>query len=130
LFSTGVMLYELLTGSKPFQASIASAIIHNVINADPQPTTKLNAELPPGFDRIIKKALAKNLSHRYQTAREFQEDLRRVGAGQKITPSSQGKPWVLGAGVAAAVVVSAAAGWWVISSPTETVDVPKVGDST
>lgn len=127
LFSTGVMLYELLTGSKPFQASMASAIIHNVVNTDPQPPTHLNAELPPGFDRIIKKALAKNLNQRYQTAREFQDDLRRVAAGQRVKPATH-KPWIMGGAAAVGVLVlSGGAGWWWLNQPESLPEQPVIG---
>ncbi|MCG8671497.1 MAG: protein kinase [Pseudomonadales bacterium] len=103
LFSTGVMLYELLTGRKPFRADQATAIINNVINLKPQNPTAINKALPSSCDQVIKKALAKNANQRYQTAKEFQEDLNKCSSGKHVYGPRA--PWYIGGGVAAAAIV-------------------------
>ncbi|PIE41142.1 MAG: hypothetical protein CSA49_04735 [Gammaproteobacteria bacterium] len=108
LFSTGVMLYELLTGKKPFRADQATAIINNVINLKPQNPTALNKSLPGSCDHLMKKALAKNANQRYQTAAEFKEDLIKCGNGQHVYGPQA--PWYIGGGIAAAVIVLATVG--------------------
>lgn len=106
LFSTGVMLYELLTGKKPFRADQATAIINNVINLKPQNASAINKTLPSSCDQMMKKALAKNANQRYQTAREFQEDLQKCVSGKHVY--SPRAPWYIGGGVAAAVIIAVA----------------------
>ena len=80
LFSTGVVLYELLVGKKPFAGDNTHAIMHSVLSEDPDRPTSRNQEVPKAFDGIVKKALAKDLSHRYQTAAEFRDDLQKAVA--------------------------------------------------
>lgn len=103
LFSTGVMLYELITGKKPFRADQATAIINNVINQKPESPSSVNKGLPGAFDQVIKKALAKNANQRYQTASEFKADLEKCTAGKHVYGPRA--PWYIGGGVAAGVIV-------------------------
>ncbi|HKN47518.1 MAG TPA: serine/threonine-protein kinase, partial [Candidatus Polarisedimenticolia bacterium] len=58
-FSLAVILYQLLTGEKPFVGESVTAISYQVVNVDPPPVSKLNPTLLPSFDRIIRKALSK-----------------------------------------------------------------------
>src|SRR5215470_4342162 len=70
LFSAGVILYQFLTGERPFAGS-ATATMHKVLKEDPLPPSTLNVQAPPGMDAIVRKALAKRSDERYQTAEEF-----------------------------------------------------------
>jgi serine/threonine-protein kinase len=79
LFSAGVILYQLLTGEKPFTGSVTT-IMHKVLQEDPLPPSKLNVQVPRGFDGVIRKALAKRPDERYQTAREFLDAIRQAAA--------------------------------------------------
>jgi len=78
LFSAGVLLYELLTGKKPFDAPDVTAIMYNVTNVHPPSPLFHNAALPPEIEQIAFRALAKDPAQRYATADEFAEDLRRL----------------------------------------------------
>ncbi|MEC8809755.1 MAG: hypothetical protein CSH49_02135 [Alcanivorax sp.] len=80
LFSTGVVLYELLAGKKPFSGDNTHAIMHSVLSAEPERPSSQNPALPKAFDGILKKALCKDVGHRYQTAAEFREDLQSAVA--------------------------------------------------
>jgi serine/threonine protein kinase len=81
LFSAGVLFYQLLTGQKPFDGT-GYALAKKIIQDDPVwPSTIL--EVPPTFDRVVARALAKEPDHRYQTARKFAEDLKRLAAGKE-----------------------------------------------
>ncbi|HKB08042.1 MAG TPA: serine/threonine-protein kinase [Candidatus Polarisedimenticolia bacterium] len=74
-FSLGVILYQLLTGEKPFVGDSVTAISYQVVNVDPPPPTKLNPALRPPFDRIVRKVLSKSASDRYTRCAEFAADL-------------------------------------------------------
>src|SRR5881409_3094308 len=74
-FSLGVILYQLLTGEKPFVGDSVTAISYQVVNVDPPPPTKLNPALSPAFDRILRKALSKRPSDRYPSGQDLAEDL-------------------------------------------------------
>ncbi|HET9041617.1 MAG TPA: serine/threonine-protein kinase [Burkholderiales bacterium] len=87
LFSAGVILYQLLTGEKPFTGSLTT-IMHKVLQEEPLPPSQLNVQVPRAFDAVIRKALAKRPDERYQTAGEFLDAIRQaavataVGAGE------------------------------------------------
>ena len=83
LFSAGVILYELLTGEKPFSGS-ATTIMHKVLQENPLPPSTLNVQVPRPFDGVVKKALAKRPDERFQTAREFAEAIQRGGRRARI----------------------------------------------
>ncbi len=78
LFSLGVVLYELLTKHKPFDADTITTIMYNVVNLEPPPPTYYKPDLPREIDTVLSKAMAKNLQHRYSSARAFQKDLIAV----------------------------------------------------
>lgn len=76
IFSLGVVLFELLTSEKPFQAENIPALLFKIAHEPPQSIGALRSDLPPGTDTILERALQKNVAHRYQHAREFAQDLR------------------------------------------------------
>jgi len=77
LFSAGVILYQLLTGEKPFTGSLTT-IMHKVLQEEPLPPSKLNVQVPRAFDAVIRKALAKRPDERYQIAGEFLDAIRQA----------------------------------------------------
>jgi serine/threonine-protein kinase len=76
IFSLGVMLYEMLTGQPPFMGENVNAIMYQTLNAIPQPPSTMNAAVPDMLNFIVAKALAKDVEHRYQNARDLANDLR------------------------------------------------------
>lgn len=78
LFSLGVVLYELLTGSRPFAAGTIAGVLHDILHKDPEPVTGLRPELPKRLDAILKRALAKETSTRYGCGAEMAAELAHV----------------------------------------------------
>jgi len=76
IFSLGVILYELVTGEKPFGGQNITTVIYKIINENPIPPRELDASIHAGLSHVINKALAKNVDERYQTCQELAEDLR------------------------------------------------------
>lgn len=88
LFSAGVILYQLLTGERPFTGSAATTTMQKVLNEEPLPPSTLNVQLPDAIDAVMKKALAKKADQRYQTAAEFAQDLQRaMGPRGAVSPA-------------------------------------------
>ncbi|HZN02477.1 MAG TPA: serine/threonine-protein kinase, partial [Candidatus Polarisedimenticolia bacterium] len=78
LFSLGVVLYELLTGVRPFEADSISTIIYRVLYEDPRPAAAHNPALPPAVNAVLEKALAKDPARRYATGAALVADLRKA----------------------------------------------------
>jgi serine/threonine protein kinase/Tfp pilus assembly protein PilF len=78
LFSLGVVLYEMATGTVPFSGSTAAVIFDGILNAEAVPATTLNSRLPIAIENILNKALEKDKDLRYQTAAELRADLKRL----------------------------------------------------
>ena len=84
IFSTGVVLYQLLTGTQPFQASGGeAAVMYRIIHEDPVPLSSYLQDYPPELDEIVRKALAKNRDLRYSSARDLAFDLMAVVEKEK-----------------------------------------------
>jgi len=79
IFSTGVLLYEMLAGTWPFQGQTAIEVRHAVLNEEPKPISQMRpGHMPAKLQGIIDKALAKDPRNRYQKISYFAEDLRAV----------------------------------------------------
>ena len=78
LFSLGTVLYQMATGVLPFQGDTSAVVFEAILNRDPQVVNQLNPALPPEFATILRKALEKDRSLRYQSATELKTDLMRL----------------------------------------------------
>ena len=80
LFSLGVVLYELATGNMPFAGASATEIIDKILHDTPPTPSSLNAAVPKPLDAVLGRALEKSATFRYQSARDLEADLRKIGA--------------------------------------------------
>ncbi|APV48637.1 hypothetical protein BWI17_02410 [Betaproteobacteria bacterium GR16-43] len=80
IFSLGVVLYEMLTGAKPFAGEDVSALLFSIANMQAKPPRHLQPTLPSVLDYIVARALKKDPADRYQSAIEFASDLRSCAA--------------------------------------------------
>jgi serine/threonine protein kinase/predicted negative regulator of RcsB-dependent stress response len=103
LFSFGIVLFEMLTGKKPFSGDSVITITYNIMNSQPEPAQGLSWRM----QQIIGKALAKNPNQRYQTADEMAADLKAAdtisptaqpGLGPPAAQSPGPPPWLIGGG--------------------------------
>ena len=78
MYSLGVSLYELLTGSRPFTGSTMDELLNRILRDEPAPPSSIRADLPRDLDRIILQALGKKPEHRYDSWAAFAMDLSNI----------------------------------------------------
>lgn len=78
LFAVGVILYELLSGSRPFEGDTISQILKKILFEKPKPLLEISKDIPKELSEIVEKALSKNPKDRFKNAEEFIEALKRV----------------------------------------------------
>ena len=88
LYSTGCLIYELLTNRPPFVGDSPVAVAYQHVREEPQPPSAFDAEITPEMDAIVLRALVKDPDYRYQTADEMRADIEACLDGQPVSASS------------------------------------------
>jgi len=129
IFSLGVMLYEMITGEKPFPGQNITTVIYKIVNEDPVPLRQVDPSIHPGISAVVMKALAKEPEQRYQSCREMLEDLRNYRA-PGIAGGSPNSTVVMGGGSPATTLASSNLGSHGFSGHTLTGHAPATDDPT
>lgn len=129
LFSLGVVLYEMATGERPFKGDTPVSILSSIIKDTPAAMHEVRPDLPGALTRIVKRALVKDVDHRYQSAKDFRNDLEELkqdldsGALKpgpnvaEITKARRGRGWIAGVGVFALAAIALLV-WWLATRST------------
>jgi Tfp pilus assembly protein PilF len=106
LFSFGVVLYEMATGTLPFQGETPSVVFDQIVAANPAAPSGLNPAVPRDLEKIISRSMSKDCGSRYQTAAEMRDDLQRV---KRAMDDGSGSPHARWAVLAVLIVLTASA---------------------
>ncbi len=125
LYSTGVVLFELLTGRPPFKGDSAVAVAYQHVEQIPPTPSSILSDIPDSLDRVVLKALAKNRDDRYRSAAEMLSDLQRVARGMDVG-APPADSWATEVLPSAGLVGARAA----VPAATSTVSAPAAGASS
>jgi eukaryotic-like serine/threonine-protein kinase len=123
VWAIGVVLYEMLTGRRPFEAEYENALMYSILNAQPEPITGLRTGVPIDLERVVSKCMAKAPTDRYQHVDELIVDLKHLSHEQSsLRRSPFEKPTLLRRrkriiGIAIGLLIltgMGAATWWVL----------------
>ncbi len=92
IYALGVVMFQLLTGRLPFQASSNYGMIYQICNIEPPTPSSLRSDLPPALDAIVARAMKKELGERYATWAEFAHDLAQAFRSHELTLQQQEVP--------------------------------------
>jgi len=89
LYSTGIVLYEMLTGTVPFTGDTPLEVAMQHLSAVPEAPSAKRPEIPHELDAVVLRALAKDTDARYTSARDMDADLARFAAGLSVSPTTE-----------------------------------------
>jgi serine/threonine protein kinase/Flp pilus assembly protein TadD len=136
IFSLGVVLYQALTGTLPFQAGSQIGLLYQIVNTPAPQLNKLRPDLPPVLGAVVEKALEKDPERRYQRAEDLSTDLNEITrqletgvsarniSATSIPRATVSRTWSIAALVASLLLLLAVAAWrfaprWLNPVPTE-----------
>ena len=89
LWALGVVMYEMLTGQRPFRGDYDQAVVYSILNEEPKPVAALNAEAPEGLVQVVEKLLQKDPAERYQRVEDLLPDLKAFRSADTESVSVQ-----------------------------------------
>ena len=119
IFSFGAVLYEMVTGQRPFAGSSQAATLAAILQSEPKPASALREDLPADLDKLIARCLRKDPARRVQTMADLKVALEDLEEDSKtasaVRPAASRKrfPWLAGS-AAALLMMGAAAGYWLM----------------
>jgi tetratricopeptide (TPR) repeat protein len=132
VFSFGVVLYEMATGTRPFRGESAGVIVDAILNRAPVPAVRLNPDVPAEWERIVDKCLEKDRNLRYQHASDIRTDLRRLKRdtdSHEVTPRATpggtmniARRWTVMAPAAAVIAALFAGGYFYLRRTPQLTD--------
>jgi Tol biopolymer transport system component len=118
IFSLGVLLHEMATGERPFKGDTNVSVMSAILRDTPSSVTDINPKLPAGLARVIRRALSKDPSRRYQTATDLRNELeelkQEIDSAATVTIAA-GRPAVPRRGVSATAILLALVGLVLLS---------------
>jgi serine/threonine protein kinase len=84
IYALGVVMFQLLTGRFPFEAGNIAALAHQVLNDDPPLPSEYRLDIPSDIDLVVRRAIHRDPSVRYQTWKQFTEDLAAIASGTAL----------------------------------------------
>jgi serine/threonine protein kinase len=125
LFALGAVLYEMITGRRAFAGKSQISVMSAILEKEPEPVSSVQPMAPLALDHVIQRALAKNPDDRWQTSRDFMQELKWSGDGGALSSGAvpavlgrrtrEGLAWLIS--VALVVILIAGAIWWRDSKP-------------
>ncbi len=118
LFAVGAVLYEMVTGRRPFAGESRASVIAAILTSDPSPMSELQPVIPPTLERVVRRSLAKSPDDRWQTARDLACELKWIaeeGAqATKRDKERKGRALLAGALIGAGLVAAVSLGAWIL----------------
>lgn len=88
LFAAGVVLYELLSGERPFRGDSGLAVAYQILNVEPVTPSRMNVEVSPAVDAVVAQAMAKRPADRFQSAQDFLRSLEGAVTSRRLGPAA------------------------------------------
>jgi Tol biopolymer transport system component len=127
LFALGAVLYEMTTGTQPFEGKSQISVASAILEKDPEPLSSLQPVTPPAFEHVVSTCLAKNPDDRFETAHDVRLELKWIAANaappsgtDRAEEGDKSRSWLawLVAGALALILIAGAV-WWRSSRPAE-----------
>ncbi len=112
-YALSLVIYEMITGKRPFDADTQASLIAAILKDKPQPLCELQPDTPPQLDRVVQTGLEKDPDNRWQSAREVKHALEWIGIEVAGAVAPADKQW-LWKGVATAAVLALVVGAWIL----------------